>query len=450
MFAASKMSANSQPKVKRYFGSGTYGIIIGCPRLPAEGETHAELLVSSAHMCNQVSKVIKDRDDIEKLTQIIELINNKFSPANLAQLQTHIAIPTPPKPINWSDLSKYPDEVEFLKSHKITKRRTKWQYIMERGNSDLDIELRSVSTLNQFKHFLKGFGNIIQGVAKLHAVGLVHTDIKLTNMIVSWDGRYKLIDLDELGDTNIIPNNKYHYEKLFNNTYYPYYSPACVFLKVLPVAPISTWEKNICTVLFQTLIRKNYDKDYHKYFNNISQDVLKIVADSELTRIIQGPYNNNQAMIDYLVAFKDQLMLQPNNHTQHRELLLFIDRYALGINLLILLGKYYRLTGQIPSTTQSKQPSQQPSSHASNNSENICEFIPQNLIAIIKLCCNPKNYSAITTQQIADEFQLFINTLFRRYPFKFIIKLLSGFSHPPASQPNILTKPAMSLSQNLP
>ena len=418
---ADKMPSDAQQKVKRYFGAGTYGIIIGCPRLPSDGESRAELF-ALPNSNNQVSKVIKDRDDIEKLTKIIKLINTKFSPTNLAQLQTQIAIPTPPQLINWYDLAKNPDELEFLKGHKITKRRTKWQYIMERGNSDLDVELRCVATLNQFKHFLKGFGNIIQGVAALHAVGLVHTDLKLTNMIVSWDGRYKLIDLDELGDAAILPTSIYHYEKLFNNTYYPYYSPACVFLKVLPSVPVSEWDKSTCKVLFETLIKKNYDKEYHKYFTDISQDVLKIADDSELTRIIQGPYENDQAMMDYLIDFKDRLATQPNRQTAHRELLLFIDRYALGINLLILLGKYYYLSGQIPNTAQSQQP-------ASNNNtiaENTCEFIPQNLIAIIKLCCNPKNYSAITTQQIADEFRLFINSLFRRYPFKFIIKLLSG------------------------
>ena len=419
---ADKIPDDTQQKVKRYFGAGTYGIIIGCPRLPSDGETRAELS-TLPNSNNQVSKVIKDRDDIDKLTKIIKLINTKFCHDSLKLLQTQIAIPTPPQLINWYDLAKNPDELEFLKSHKITRRRTKWQYIMERGTSDLDVELRCVLTLNQFKHFLKGFENIIQGVAALHTVGLVHTDLKLTNMIISWDGRYKLIDLDELGDASILPTNLYHYEKLFNNTYYPYYSPACVFLKVLPSAPVSEWGPSTSKVLFKTLIQKNYDKDYHKYFTDISQDVLKIADDSELTRIIQGPHENDQAMIDYLIDFKDRLATQPNSNSAHRELLLFIDMYALGINLLIILGKYYRLTGQIPIPTQLQQ---QPSGNGGNNTENTCEFIPQNLIAIIKLCCNPKNYSAITTQQIADEFRLFINSLFRRYPFKFIIKLLSG------------------------
>jgi len=410
------MPANTQQKVKRYFGSGTYGIIIGCPRLPSVSETRAELS-ALPDFNNQVSKVIKNRDDIEKLKKIIELINTKFSQDSLEQLRTLIAIPTLPQLINWNELAKNQNELEFLKGHKITKRRTKWQYIMERGHSDLDVELHAVSTLNQFKYFLKCFGNIIQGVAALHAVGLVHTDLKLNNMIVSWDGRYKLIDLDELNDANIIPTSKYHFEKLYNNTYYPYYSPICVFLKVLPSAPVSEWDPSTSKVLFKTLIKKNYDKDYHKYFTDISQDVLKIADDSELTRIIQGPYENDQAMMDYLNDLKDQLMQQPNRHTAHRELLLFIDRYALGINLLILLGKYYRLTGQIPINNTTA---------LGSNTNICCEFIPQNLIAIIKLCCNPQNYSAITTQQIADEFQMFINSLFRRYPFKFIIKLLSS------------------------
>ena len=407
----------STSKTRRYFGQGTYGIIIGCPRLPSENERWDELLVSETAY-NQVSKIIKDATNVQKVCNTFDLIHRKINTDDLAQLRKQIAIPTRLQYINWRELSQIPDEIQFLKSHKITNRQHKWHYLLERGTADLDTELRTVSTLNQLKYFLKGFGNIIDGIAALHAAGLVHTDIKLTNMIVSWDGRYKLIDLDELGDTTIIPVNKNHYEKLFNNIYYPYYSPACVFLKVLAITSVSDWGSSTCNVLFKTLIKKNYDKDYHKYFNDISQNVLKIADDNELSQIIREPYENDLAMINYLTDFKDRLGSQPNNTCAQQELLLFIDRYALGINLLILLGKYYRISGQwkIPNATG-----------ASDTTMSKCEFIAQGLIALIKLCCNPANYSVITTQQIANEYNMFITHLFRAYPFKFIIKLLSGF-----------------------
>lgn len=414
----SAISQQQQPqnKIKRHFGEGTYGIIIGCPRLPSKSETRQDILNSSTANC-QVSKVIKDCDDIKKINAIINLILQRFNPTNLAQLQTQIVIPSHPQIINWSEIAISPEEIAFLKSHKITKRRYKWQYLMERGTNDLDVELRNVGTLNQLKHFLKGFANIIDGVAAIHVAGLVHTDIKLTNMIVSLDGRYKLIDLDEIGDATTFPSNKSYFEKIYNNPYYPYYSPAGVYLAAFGRIPKWEWNDKFIKQIHQDFIKANYDKDYHQYFNEISQNTLQIADDFELNKIIQGPYENDQAMITYLTDFKSRIEAHYKKQDAYSELLLFIDRYAIGINLLILLNKYYRITGQI----NTNKP-------ITDNNLPRCEFIPQNLIAIIKLCCSPANYSAITTQQIAEEYRGFISKLFRQYPFKFIIKLLSGFS----------------------
>lgn len=414
----------SENKVKRYFGEGTYGIIIGCPRLPSDGETLDELSAASNStnqdsqdsqdsQNSQVSKVIKDRDDIQKIIKILELINQRFSPTNLAQLQTQIVIPSRPQFINWHELARIPEEIAFLRSHKITKRRHKWQYLMERGTADLEVELRSVSTLNEFKHFLKGFSNIIDGIAALHTAGLVHTDLKLTNMILSMDGRYKLIDLDEIGDATCYPSDKAYFEKIYHNPYYPYYSPAGVFLWAFNNYPSPQLDDKFIDILMRDLIKQNYDSDYHQYFKDISQNSIQLINDPELTNIILGPYENDAAMRAYLTDFKTRIEAQPSNITAHRELLLFIDRYALGINLLILLNKYYYITGQHQKTT-------------TKTDTGSCEFIPQTLIAIIKLCCSPGNYGAITTAQIADEYRRFITQLFRRFPFKFIIKLLSG------------------------
>jgi len=412
------MSTNDQvsttSKVKRYFGQGTYGIIIGCPRLPSENEPLAELKMSESSN-NEVSKVIKDADDIKKLYTILDLIHQRFSPNNLAQLRNQIVIPSRPQLIDWHALGVSPEEMGFLRSHKITKRRYKWHYLMERGTVDLDEELRTVKTLNQFKHFLKGFSNIIDGIAVLHSTGLVHTDIKLTNMIVSLDGRYKVIDLDELGDTTCYPSDKSHFEKIYNNLYYPYYSPAGAFLWAFTYNSSRKWNDKFVNVLLRDLVKKNYDKDYYHYFTEISKNALLLANDAELTRIIQDPYANDQAMLVYLRDFLVLIDAQPDRLTAHRELLLFIDRYALGINLLILLTKYYKITGQIPGTP-------------SNTTIPSCEFISQSLVKLIKLCCNPANYSVITTEQIAKEYRGFITQLFRSYPFKFIIKFLSGLS----------------------
>lgn len=407
----SSIDTLNENKISKFLGQGTYGIIIGKPRLPSEGETYNDVL-NSHDAPNQVSKIIKDNTDIARLSGIIDMINNRFNPSNLAQLQKQIVIPTRPQRINWHNLSFIPKQIEVLQSHKITKRKYKWQYLMERGTNDLDIELRSVKTLNQLKHFLKGFGNIINGIAELHKAGLVHTDIKLTNMIVSWDGKYKLIDLDELSDCREVPKNTRHFEKIFNNIYYPYYPPSSVFLHVLLTMKDMNWDKKNIISLFKNLITKNYDIDYHKYFNEITNKTLMLANDTELTNILMGPFINDQAMIDYLLAFHKLLITQPDNISAHRELLLFIDRYALGINLLILLGKYYTITGQVSGVV------------ASDTS--TCEFISQSLIPLIKLCCNTKNYSQITTSQIATEYNEFITQLYRSYPFKFIIKLLYG------------------------
>jgi serine/threonine protein kinase len=408
---SNKLNITTTTQTDRKLGEGTYGIIIGYPRLPSVTETY-KILAESSNAPNQVSKVIKDKDDIEKLNKIIDLLFDRFTPSKLAALQTQIVIPSRPEIINWPEIKANPTEDKYLQSLNITKRRTKWQYIMERGTKDLDKELKCVKSLNQLKHFLKGFANIITGIAALHTGGLVHTDIKLTNMIKSWDGCYKLIDLDELGDANKLPTSILCHEKIYNNTYYPFYPPVSVFLKVLPAAPVSECGKNSTKVLFDTLIKKKYNKDYHKYFNDISQDALKLANDPELTNIIQGPYENDESMLAHITNFKELLSTQPNSYTAHNELLLFIDRYSLGINLLILLTKYYRITRQIPSSNA--------------KDINTCDFIPQTLVSLIKLCCDTANYARITTKQIADEYNKFIVQLFKAYPFKFIINLLSG------------------------
>ena len=412
-----KLQKPLESQISQFLGQGTYGIIIGRPRLPSEGETHAEV-IASLSAANQVSKVIKDIDDLDKLNWIVDIIHERFNPSNLAQLQTQIVIPSRPQCINWNSVaSAPPEQIEFLKSHKITKRRTKWHYLMERGTADLDTELLAVKTVNQLKHFLKAFRNIVNGLTALHSAGLAHTDIKLTNMLVSWDGLYKLIDLDELGDINVIPSNKYQFEKIYNNVYYPYYPVVGVFLWVLS-RPTEKITDKIVDMLITVLVKKNYDKDYYKYYIEISKKTLETANDASLTQILQSQYVDNQGMRNYLLDFSKKLIAQPDRVSALRELLLFIDRYALGINLVILLGKYYRITGQISDA----------SSTASSYQVDIntCDFIPQSLISLIKLCCNTENYGRITTQQIADEYHEFIIQLFRSYPFKFIIKLLSG------------------------
>lgn len=407
----------TKPLVSKYLGQGTYGIIIADPRLPSEGETWDDL-IQSISAINQVSKVIKDTSDLDKLNKIVDIIHDRFSPSNLAQLQTQIVIPSRPQRINWYSLSRASfEQNKFLKSQKITKRLHKWHYIIERGTSDLDIELRTIKTVNQLKYFLKSFGNIIDGLAALHSGGLAHTDIKLTNMIVSWDGRYKLIDLDELSDTRCLPTNKYQFEKIYNNVYYPYYPMAGVFLWSFSQSNEIKITDKVIQMLITNLVKKNYDKDYNKYYTDISKATLSTANDPELSRILQTQYSDDQGMMNYLIDFSNKIISQPYRVSALRELLLFIDRYSLGINLLILLGKYYRISGQI------SDPTGMPANQVDTNT---CEFIPQSLISLIKLCCNADNYGRITTQQIAAEYDEFITQLFISYPYKFIIKLLSG------------------------
>ena len=414
-----KQHESPESRISKFLGQGTYGIIIGRPRLPSEGETHAEI-IASLSAANQVSKVIKDTEDLDKLNWIVDIIHARFNPSNLAQLQTQLVIPSRPQRINWHSVAGAPPEqIAFLKSHKITKRRTKWHYLMERGTANLDTELRAVKSVNQLKHFLKAFGNIVNGLTALHSAGLAHTDIKLTNMIISWDGRYKLIDLDELGDIiSVCPTNKYQFEKIYNNVYYPYYPVVGVFIWVLSRPTEMKITDNVVDMLIKDLVTKNYNKDYYKYYIEISKSTLQTANDHALTQILQSQYVDGQGMRNYLVDFSKKLVAQPDRVSALRELLLFIDRYAIGINLVILLGKYYKITGQLSDASSTA------SSYQIDT--NICPFISQSLILLIKLCCNIENYGRITTQQIADEYHEFIAQLFRSYPFKFIIKLLSG------------------------
>lgn len=471
-----------QCETSKCLGNGTYGIIIAGPRLPSDGETWDGIL-HSLLAAKQVSKIIKHDNTLDKLNWIINIINAKFNENNLAKLRTQIVIPSRPQRINWHALYVAPiEQINFLKSHSISKTRYKWQYIMERGTVDLDTELKNVKTVNQMKYFLRAFANIINGVAALHEVGLAHTDIKLSNMIISWDGKYKLIDLDELCDVNMLPN-KHQYEKIYNNMYYPYYPIVGVFIWVLSLAPteIISLGKNTLIIMIN-LIRQNYDKNYYKYYIDMIKSTLIIANDSELTSILHSQYVDNQYIQDYLQELYQKIINPPikrleyimsndplespelinavrdNNMIAVRDLLLFIDRYAIGINLLIILRKYYKIVG-INSSRASASASASASSieqnyvmnessktsNTSNTSKTSkpskmldadcnrvatvvnmhCEFIPSSLIALIKLCCDIGNYGNITTLQIAAKYNEFISQLFTKYPFKFIIKLLS-------------------------
>lgn len=406
--------------VVRKLGEGTYGLIIANPRIPSEGESYNELS-GSISANNQVSKIIKDKDDIQKLNGIIDMINTRFSPSNLAQLQTHICIPTRPQLINWNEIYSNDVDAKFLHAQKINKRKHKWQYIMERGTVDLSIELRELKTINQLKHFLKGFGNIITGIAELHMSGLVHIDLKLTNMIVSWDGRYKLIDLDEISDVMTLPTDNRYFEKIYNNLYYPFYSLSGIFLYSFTRSSIYTskvWDVNY----LQAKIKSGFDKGYYKYFKDITKGALGLLNDTELNRIILYHYESDAAMQEYLTIFKARISTLGNNLSAYRELLLFIDRYALGINLLIILNKYYLLTMQLHDSIKTNHPK------LTVPDECKCDYIEQSLVLLIKMCCNPDNYGVITTDVIHNEYNKFITQLFQKYPFKFIIKLLKGIS----------------------
>jgi hypothetical protein len=214
-----------------------------------------------------------------------------------------------------------------------------------------------------------------------------------------------------------LPTDTRYFEKIYNNLYYPFYSLSAIFLYSFTRSSIYTskvWD----VAYLQSKIKSGFDKGYYKYFKDITKDALGLLNDTELNRIILYPYESDATMQEYLTAFKSRISALGNNLSAYRELLLFIDRYALGINLLIILNKYYLLTGQLHDSIKTNHPK------ITVPEECKCEYIEQNLVLLIKMCCNPNNYGLITTDVIYNEYKLFVSQLFQKYPFKFIIKLL--------------------------
>lgn len=389
------MSDNTEnPESYRILGEGTFGVIIGNPGLPSicNSSDSINYLPDNSSF---VTKLLKNEESFERIRIARDLLLSSFpTTEKLQELSKYLIIPGPIEEIDWEKVPY--DDIRYFRQRKISKRLYKYQYRMEQGIEDLDDLLMNVLDMDSLKKYLHRFTNILDGVNLLHKTGLVHIDLKLTNMLICLDGTYKITDIDDVGDISDFAADNWYYEKLFNNPYYPVYPMATIFMWPLYFNHNPEYWSN--DYLISKIERKS-NRSYQRYFSKIAERVLKFVDDSELRHILFQPFKDRENLDNYLTLIKTKINEINDLRVAHRELLLYIDRYTMGINFLIILFQYFCFPVFKPGADKEKRDLQLATDTG----------IIKGLVLLVKLCCNPTNFAVMTTDTLCNHYAKFLS-----------------------------------------
>jgi len=198
-----------------FLGKGTFGDVYGGPRLPCVGET-----VEQVRGLNEASKIFKDAKYAEEEFDVVERINAKFSPEEIAELNECAILPKQLCTVNRRLLSREPYSTEEWKKNKAGEYNDKifngsrqltesaagynQMVIQPLGQDNLKDVFGKIQSDENFMDCAARLFNIAKGIQLLQKKQFIHGDIKDANCILTGD-RFKLIDMT---DVRFIPDTE--------------------------------------------------------------------------------------------------------------------------------------------------------------------------------------------------------------------------------------------------
>ena len=138
-----KRQSRRRLKGGKVFGRGTYGIVLGEPRIPCDNE---EFIHDRIESKQEVSKLFFKEESVKNVVDTLELLNKSFTKEELKDLNKYFILPENLCKLNKKEMrthqSVYSDawrEGTDFSKHTI-------QSTSDQGKHDLQAELTSVNT----------------------------------------------------------------------------------------------------------------------------------------------------------------------------------------------------------------------------------------------------------------------------------------------------------------
>ena len=363
-----KLRQRQRQKGGKFYGKGTYGVVLGDPRIPCEDEDYEADKIGEK---DEISKVIFDDSELEKINNSIELIKARFK--NPAAINKYIIVPSRVCNLNKEQMKKHSNVYTKEWSNNTTFYGYDIQAISLKGKHDLNYEISNIRTLDDVGNFAKGLINVIKGLALLHDKSIVHGDIKLGNIVAMNSTDFRIIDTDEIKPFDKL--DEINTEFFYKNFMYVIWPIATVFT-VKPAPSLTKIYNTISANITSEFNKGNKDvleTSYSTLFNDV-----KSLRPKFAETLISEKDPNNTDVIKRIHALSEPNRLYP-----------YIDRYSFGIILMELLKIYSRL----PNTT-------------------VDDPFGEEMLNIVEKCCFVEHGFKTTTHEIATMYEDFITALF--------------------------------------
>jgi serine/threonine protein kinase len=363
----------------KVFGRGTYGIVLGEPRIPCDNEEFVRDRIESKQ---EVTKLFFNESNVKNVVNTLELLNKAFTKEELKDLNKYFILPENLCKLNKKEMktheSVYNDawrEGTDFKKHTI-------QTTSDQGKHDLHTELIRITTKGEIIDFLKKLQRIIEGIEKIHSKHIIHGDLKLQNIMVDLQGNFKIIDVDELRDVE-----KLNFDSAFfydNHSYAIWPTLSNMFLVNYYKIKYASNEEFIAKT-----IGTMFNIQSSEYFHTEHDNTLSLIVRPEFSKTMleeKDPTNyiaNSDEILKILVKKYGE---KPSEHlaTMYK----FVDRYSFGIILLSVIKRYFEIVG-----VKDDDP------------------LVADLLEMIEKCCFLENGLKTTTRRIKTEYAKFVDSL---------------------------------------
>jgi serine/threonine protein kinase len=374
-----KRQSRRRLKGGKVFGRGTYGIVIGEPRVPCDNE---EFIRDRIESKQEVTKLFFNESSIKNVVDTLELLNKAFTKDELKDLNKYFILPENLCKLNKKEMTAHASVYSDVWREGTDFSKHTMQTTSDQGKRDLESELMSLSTKDGIIQFLKKLRRIIEGIEKIHTKHIIHGDLKLQNAIVDLNGNFKIIDVDELRDIE-----KLNFDASFfynNHSYSIWPTVANMFLiNYYKIAYASNDEfiSKTSGTLFNIQSSELFSTQYDRTLSLISRPEF-----SETIIVEKDPTNYTSISDDILNILVKKYGEKPSEHLN--AIYTFIDRYGFGIILLSVLKRYFQIVG------------------AKDDDQ-----LAADLLEMIEQCCFLKNGLKTTTHHIKTEYIKFIESL---------------------------------------
>jgi len=363
----------------KVFGKGTYGIVLGKPRIPCDTE---EFIRDRIESKQEVSKLFFDENEAKHVVATLELLNNAFTKDELKDLNKYFILPENLCKLNKKEMKTHASvynaawrEGTDLSKHKI-------QTTSDEGKYDLQTELLGATTKDEIIALLKKMRRIIEGIDMIHSKNIIHGDLKLQNTMVDLQGNFKIIDVDELRDVE-----KLNFDAAFfynNHSYAIWPTLANMFLiNYYPTKYTSNDEFIRTTIVAPFNVHSSQD------FTSQYSHTLSLITRSDFTSTFleeRDPANYKTMSDKIFKLLSKKYGKTTNDHL--KAIYKYVDRYSFGIMLLTILKRYFEVVG------------------AKDDDPIIAE-----LLELIENCCFIKNGLKTTTHEIKKQYTDFADSL---------------------------------------